>query len=97
MPSEGRAAGSPAEGDAHLTGRQLDVLRTTYPAWEIHYLVDAPDAARWTAELRRPITVRMSAAGIRQRIGSPDAVTLASTLAHQASLIHNERVEAWPG
>lgn len=79
-----------------LEGRQLAALRVTYPAWEISYGGDGPHMGRWTAELRRQITAPMRAAGIRQLIQSPDAVTLASTLAHQTSLIHGRRALAWP-
>ncbi|MFG1707235.1 hypothetical protein ACFLIM_28965 [Nonomuraea sp. M3C6] len=88
--------GTPPDSDG-LVERQLDVLRTTYPAWEIHFLTDGPSVGRWTAELRRPLTPQMVAAGVRQRIASPDAVTLASALAHQASLIHNRRSRHWVG
>ncbi|MGW0801961.1 hypothetical protein [Nonomuraea sp. NPDC002799] len=84
--------GAPAEVDLLLIARQLDVLRSTYPAWEIQVRVDGPCVARWTAELRRPVTALMSAAGVRERVCSPDAITLASALAHQASLIHRHPV-----
>jgi hypothetical protein len=96
MPFEGWAA-APAESDGLLVGRQLDVLRSTYPAWEIHHRLDGPSTARWTAELRRPITAQLAAAGVRERVGAPDAVTLASTLAHQSSLLHTWRSGTWHG
>ncbi|MFB4266506.1 hypothetical protein [Nonomuraea sp. GTA35] len=79
---------APSEAEWPLAGRQLDALRSTYPAWEIHFSVDAPAAARWTAVLLRPMTARLSARGVRERVGCPDAITLASTLAHQAGLLH---------
>ncbi|MEO3873568.1 hypothetical protein ABGB18_32560 [Nonomuraea sp. B12E4] len=95
MPFEGRA-GRPLESDGQFMARQLDVLRTTYPGWEIHLGADGPGAARWTAELRRPVTAQMLAAGMRERLVSHDAVTLASALAHQACLLHR-RSSHWPG
>ncbi|MEV4168503.1 hypothetical protein [Nonomuraea sp. NPDC049709] len=94
-PFEGPWAGSPPENDHPLARRQLEVLRSTYPAWEIHFRIDAAGAPRWTAELRRPVTAQLTANGVRERIGGPDAITLASALAHQSSLLHNGRT-AWP-
>ncbi|NJP93413.1 hypothetical protein HCN51_28875 [Nonomuraea sp. FMUSA5-5] len=82
---------TPSEAEGSLAGRQLDALRTTYPAWDIHFRVDAPGAARWTAVLLRPVSARLSAQGVRQRIGCSDAITLASALAHQSALLHNNR------
>ncbi|GAA4939801.1 hypothetical protein HD597_009056 [Nonomuraea thailandensis] len=79
---------APFEAEWPLAGRQLDALRSTYPAWEIHFRVDAPSAARWTAVLLRPMTARLSAHGVRERVGCPDAITLASTLARQSGLLH---------
>lgn len=95
MPLEGRT-GSSAESETQLAGRQLEVLRTTYPAWEIQVRTDEPGATRWTAVLRRPITAQMAAAGLRRRICGPDAITLAGALAHQVSLLHNRRSGRWP-
>ncbi|SDH85352.1 hypothetical protein [Nonomuraea jiangxiensis] len=95
MPFEGRAA-SPPDDDGRFVGRQLDVLRTTYPAWEIRLGVDGLGAARWTAELRRPVTAQLLAAGVRERVAGPDAVTLASALAHQMYLLHR-RARPWAG
>ncbi|MEV0617284.1 hypothetical protein AB0I81_28450 [Nonomuraea sp. NPDC050404] len=86
----------PAEGDGHLTSRQLDALRSTYPAWEIHFRVDEPGTTRWTAVLRRPVTAKLWSDGVRERIGSPDAVTLASVLSRQSSLLHNGRADTQP-
>ncbi|TYB59869.1 hypothetical protein FXF51_33215 [Nonomuraea sp. PA05] len=81
--------GTPFETEWPLAGRQLDALRSTYPAWEIHFRVDAPGAARWTAVLLRPMTAQLSAQGVLESIGCSDAITLASTLARQASLLHS--------
>ncbi|MEW9546898.1 hypothetical protein [Nonomuraea sp. NPDC050783] len=88
-------SGRPTDADALHAGRQLAVLRTTYPGWEIDHLADRP--APWTAVLRRPVTAGLLAAGVRRRLDGPDAVTLASALAHQASLLHNQRLETWRG
>ncbi|MCF6471690.1 hypothetical protein FAF44_25315 [Nonomuraea sp. MG754425] len=85
---------TPSEGEGPLLGRQLDVLRTTYPAWEIDFRADAPATTRWTAVLRRPVTARLSAGGVRARIGCQDAFTLASALSHQCCLLHNGRAGA---
>jgi hypothetical protein len=86
----------PIDCDPSLEGRQLAALRVTYPAWEISCDGNRPSADRWTAELRRQTTATMKTSGIRPRITSPDAVTLASTLAHQSALIHNGRAGNWP-
>ncbi|MFC4115649.1 hypothetical protein [Nonomuraea zeae] len=85
-----------ADTDGLLAGRQLDALRTTYPAWEIQHLAEGPGPARWTARLRRPVTAQLLAAGVRERVGGPDAITLASALAHQSALLHNRRPGLWP-
>ncbi|SEG99539.1 hypothetical protein SAMN05444920_113135 [Nonomuraea solani] len=85
-----------ASSESDLVGRQLEVLRSTYPAWKICFRHDEPGTARWTAVLRRPITAQMTAAGLRQRIDGPDAITLAGALAHQAALLHTRRAGAWP-
>ncbi|GAA3527722.1 hypothetical protein GCM10022419_003140 [Nonomuraea rosea] len=89
-PAEGRA-----ESDGPLAGRQLDALRTTYPAWEIQHLPEGPGQARWTARLRRPITAQLRAVGVQEHVAGPDAFTLASALAHQAALLHNRRSRTW--
>ncbi|MCK2221384.1 hypothetical protein MF672_047415 [Actinomadura sp. ATCC 31491] len=90
-------SGPSTDADAQLPWRQLAVLRSTYPAWEIDYLADPPVPDPWTATLRRPVAERSSARGVRRRLDAPDAVTLASALAHQATLLHNQRLELWPG
>ncbi|MEU8251962.1 hypothetical protein [Nonomuraea sp. NPDC048916] len=71
------------------------MLRTTYPGWEIHRVVHAA-GERWTATIRRPLTAEMVAAGVVRDVSQPDASSLASTLAHQAFLVHNARACTWP-
>ncbi|PZG03075.1 hypothetical protein, partial [Nonomuraea aridisoli] len=75
----------PAAENLGLVTRQLHALRTTYPAWEIHY---SPDPGHWTAVLRRPLTAQLAAGGVRKRLAAPDAITLASALAHHTTLLH---------
>jgi hypothetical protein len=74
--------------DLGLLNRQLHALRTTYPAWEIHF---SPDPGHWTAVLRRPLTAQLAAGGVRKRLAGPDAITLASALAHHTTLLHTRR------
>ncbi|NUW35048.1 hypothetical protein HTZ77_26990 [Nonomuraea sp. SMC257] len=72
-------------------GRQLAVLRSTYPGWEIQRVIITANEAEFTAKLRRPITAAMAAAGVEAQITEPDAASLASALSQQAALIHNCR------
>ncbi|MFG3437879.1 hypothetical protein ACGF0J_11630 [Nonomuraea sp. NPDC047897] len=71
--------------------QQLAVLRTTYPGWEIHRILDSPERATWTATLRREVTPIMRSDGVEQHVERPDVPSLASALAHQVALLHNHR------
>lgn len=81
----------PIEPSSRRAARQLAVLRTTYPGWDIHHVIGEPEASRWTAALRRKVTGRMKAAGIEERIEAPAAEALAARLSHQAALMHGRR------
>ncbi len=70
-------------------GRQISVLRNTYPAWDIDREQDASGQVWWKAELRQPLTATMAAAGVLRSIRQPDAIALAATLAWQAALLHH--------
>lgn len=74
-----------------LRGRQLSVLRNTYPGWDIDFERDSAGRLWWTAELRKAVTVEMVAAGVVQCVRQPDAIALAATLAWQSALVHNCR------
>lgn len=74
-----------------VRGRQLSVLRNTYPAWDIDIEPDAFGQPRWVARLRRRVSVQMTVAGVVQGFWREDAIALASTLAWQAALLHSVR------
>ncbi|MEU4228652.1 hypothetical protein AB0F17_30535 [Nonomuraea sp. NPDC026600] len=74
-----------------LRGRQLSVLRNTYPGWDIHYESNASGQMWWTAELRRTLTLEMATAGIMRTVRQENAIALASTLAWQSALLHSTR------
>ncbi|WP_431931688.1 hypothetical protein [Nonomuraea jabiensis] len=74
-----------------LRGRQLSVLRNTYPGWDIDYESDGSGRMWWTAELRRMPTLDMATAGVMRNIRQHDAIALASTLAWQSALLHTTR------
>ncbi|MEV1241620.1 hypothetical protein ACIBO2_15140 [Nonomuraea sp. NPDC050022] len=74
-----------------LRGRQLSVLCSTYPGWEIDFGRSVSGQMWWTAELRKAVTVEMVAAGVVQCVRQPDAIALAATLAWQSALVHNCR------
>jgi hypothetical protein len=88
--------GGPIESLCRQAVRQLVVLRSTYPGWEIQHVIGGPEIDRWTAVLRREMTGRMLAAGVRERVEAPDATALASALSHQVTLLHNARAHTWP-
>ncbi|MFG3439516.1 hypothetical protein ACGF0J_19930 [Nonomuraea sp. NPDC047897] len=90
------ASGLPTEHASHLVARQLAILRTTYPGWEIQRVYLGPGEVTWTATLRRDTTASMRAAGVAPHIERTDAPSLASVLALQAALIHNHRAHVWP-
>lgn len=77
-----------------VRGRQISVLRTTYPAWNISYEHDASGYLWWTAELLRPLTAELVAAGVMSPVRREDAIALASTLAWQSALLHSVRDSA---
>lgn len=70
---------------------QLDALRSTYPGWDIECSREPGGLFRWRAVLRRLLTTELKVAGVQAAVEKPDALSLASALAHQASLIHNNR------
>jgi hypothetical protein len=72
-----------------LRGRQLSVLRNTYPGWDIEYEPDAAGRMWWKARLRPSYTLEMATAGVLQFVERPDAIALASTLAWQTALVHS--------
>ncbi|MFG1958840.1 hypothetical protein [Nonomuraea sp. NPDC049028] len=74
-----------------LRGRQLLVLRSTYPGWDIDFERDSTGQLWWTAELYKAVTLEMVAAGVVQCVRQPDAIALAATLAWQSALVHNCR------
>lgn len=74
-----------------LKPRQLDVLRTTYPGWEIWYGYDSAGRLWWVADLRRPLTAAMQAAGVLARVQCRDPIELASALAWQVSYVHRSQ------
>ncbi|MGP3921407.1 hypothetical protein [Nonomuraea sp. 10N515B] len=74
-----------------MQGRQLSVLRNTYPAWDITNERDASECLWWTAKLLRPLTAALVAAGVMSPIRRVDAIALASTLAWQSALLHSVR------
>lgn len=79
-----------------LRGRQLSVLRNTYPGWDIRYESNASGQMWWTAELRRTLTLEMATAGIMRTVRQENAIALASTLAWQSALLHNTRSSMRP-
>ncbi|MEU6712875.1 hypothetical protein ABZ897_15455 [Nonomuraea sp. NPDC046802] len=68
--------------------RQLAVLSNTYPAWDIDLVQDPSGAGYWLAVLRREFTPELVRAGVHPHIRQPDAISLATTLAWQSSLLH---------
>ena len=74
-----------------LRGRQLSVLRSTYPGWDIDYESDGSGRMWWTAELRRMPTLEMATAGVMRSVRQEDAIALVSTLAWQSALLHTTR------
>ena len=82
---------------AESLSRQLAVLRSTYPGWEIQRIIGEPEGDTWTAELRRELTCQMRVAGVKEHISAPDAMSLAATLSQQVALIHHHRARSWPG
>ncbi|TMR22096.1 hypothetical protein ETD86_13080 [Nonomuraea turkmeniaca] len=81
--TESTMNGSPAPtGGDTRAARQLDALRSTYPAHDIEH------GSQWTARLRRPLTQKLRNAGVHELIEQADAESLASTLAHQTRLLH---------
>ncbi|WP_327589056.1 hypothetical protein OHA25_20105 [Nonomuraea sp. NBC_00507] len=72
-----------------VAGRQLLVLRNTYPAWDIDCERDATGNVSWTARLHPDLTPAMVAAGVLQTVRRLDAIALASTLAWQSALLHH--------
>lgn len=75
-----------------LAARQLAVLSSTYPGWEISYDTDSSGRQCWTAELVGEITDRMRAAGVVKHLRREGCPELASALGRQAVLIHTNRV-----
>ncbi|SDL72556.1 hypothetical protein SAMN05421874_1284 [Nonomuraea maritima] len=75
-----------------LRGRQLSVLRNTYPGWDIDAPNDSSGAQSWTARLRIPLTFELMTAGAQQSVAQVDAIALASALAWQTALINNGRL-----
>lgn len=73
-----------------VAGRQLSVLRNTYPAWDIDREPDASGRTRWTARLPG-YTPAMARAGVQATVREDDAIALAAALASQAGLLHNAR------
>ena len=74
-----------------LRARQLAVLCTTYPAWDVDCERDPSGHLWWTAELRRPITLELVTAGVMRTVQREDAIALASALAWQSALVHSVR------
>jgi hypothetical protein len=79
-----------------VRGRQLSVLRNTYPGWDIEYESDAFGHVWWTAQLRRTLTLEMATAGVMRTVHREDVITLASTLAWQSALLHNTQSRIRP-
>lgn len=74
----------------------LDVLRDSYPGWEIYCHTTGSGAEQWTAARRAKATERSQRAGILQRIESESGQLLAETLAEQLVLIHANAAYRWP-
>ncbi|MGP3921437.1 hypothetical protein [Nonomuraea sp. 10N515B] len=72
-----------------VAGRQLSVLRNTYPVWDIERERDSSGNVWWTARLLPDLTPAMVAAGVLQIVRRVDAIALASTLAWQSALLHH--------
>jgi hypothetical protein len=89
--------GGPIESLSRQSVRRLAALRSTYPGWEIQHVIGGPEIDRWTAILRRKMTGRMLAAGVKEHVEAPDATALASALSHQVTLLHKARTYSWPG
>ncbi len=68
--------------------RDLDVLRTNYPGWNIYRRRDQNGRERWVAELISVITPEMREAGAVATIDLSDAVALTSVLSWQTALLH---------
>jgi len=84
---------APIESLSRRSVRQLAALRSTYPGWEIQRIIGGPEVEKWTAKLRDGLAERAGAARVKKRVEAPDAVSLASALSHQATLLHNARVD----
>jgi hypothetical protein len=69
-----------------VAGRQLSVLRSTYPAWHIGRERDASGRVWWTAWLPG-YTPAMAAAGVMACVRERDAIALAAVLASQSALL----------
>lgn len=73
--------------EAAAMERQLYVLRTTYPAWEIDTEVDLQGAVWWRATLLRPVTPEMAQRGVQEFIRGSDGVELGVELSRQTTLL----------
>ncbi|WP_146178172.1 hypothetical protein [Nonomuraea fuscirosea] len=71
--------------------RDLDVLRTNYPGWNIYRRRDQNGRERWVAELISVITPEMKEAGAVATIDLSDAVALAAALSWQTDVLHQFR------
>jgi hypothetical protein len=76
--------------------RQLAMLRTDFPAWDIELDTETCRALKWTAVLRQELDARMRKAGIRERIECDSPYDLHRELSRQVTLIHNSRVPPAP-
>lgn len=72
----------------HEAARLLDVLATTYPAWDI-WVEPHECGEQWIAELRQPLTQQLKNARVVKLVLGETGVALGSALSRQAALLHS--------
>lgn len=80
---------------ADLAKRQLEVLSTDYPGWDITCSAGPSGDKRWTATLIQELTPLLANAGVVEVVNRDSAMSLGSALTHQARLLHSVRRQAW--
>lgn len=77
-----------------VKGRQLSVLRNTYPRWDIAIERDQSGQLVWIANLHGKVTLEMATAGVYPIIRQDDAISMAAFLAWQSAILHPFRSTA---
>jgi hypothetical protein len=70
---------------AALKARQLTLLESEYPGWDITYSTDEAGHDRWQATLRRELTKPMRHLGVVETVEQDSAIGLASALSGQSA------------